>query len=256
MSLRWIVLVLITAILAVVTAQRSAAQPPPLPQPQLVIDKPTAGMLPHGSYMLRGQAGAESSFLLSATVGFKEFVQFGLSFGAQNVFEYGSPVVNDFPGIHARVRLAGESEQMPALALGFNSQGIGVYHKQLERYDRKSVGFYGVASKNFALILGELSLHGGINWSTEKKDDSDPTVFGALDWTFFQRLSFLLTVDGALNDNEDLSFGKGGVYIDVGIGWTFGEFVNMTLAFRDLTDNFRPTPGTSREFQLTWINSF
>lgn len=240
-------------LVALVAAQPAAAQ---LPQPQQVIDMPTAGMLPDRSYMVRGQAGAESSFLISGMVGLKEVVQIGVSYGAQNVFEYGNPAINDFPGVQFRVRIVGEAERMPAIALGFDSQGLGVYHKDAERYDRKSVGFYGVASKNLALILGELSLHGGLSWSTERMDDSDPTLFGAADWTLFQRLAFLVTIDGAFNDNGATSFGNGGVYVDAAVGWYFGESVNATLAFRDLTENFGPAPGVSRELQITWIHSF
>jgi hypothetical protein len=227
-----------------------------LAQPLYVIDKPTAGMLPSGSYLLRGRAGAESSFLVSAYVGFREIVQIGASFGAQNMFEHGNPVVNDYPGFHARIRFMQEGERVPALALGFDSQGYGVYHEGLERYDRKSPGFYGVLSKNWVPLLGQLSLHGGVSWSTENKDDNDPNLFGAMDWTFFEHLAFLLDVDAGLNDNEDTSFGSGGVYVDAGIGWYFSQGLFVSLAFRDLTDNFAPTPGVSRELDISWRKSF
>jgi len=239
--------------LSVVLPQSANGQ---LPQPQFVIDKPTAGMLPDQSYMLNGRAGAESSFLFGMSIGFKELIQFGLSYGAQNVFDNGNPAINDYPGFQARIRIVGESEKVPALAIGFNSQGQGVYHRSLERYDRKSVGFYAVASKNYALMLGEISVHGGLSLSTERKDDNDPTIFGSSEWVLFERLSFLLAVDGALNDNENTSFGQGGVYVDAGVGWYFGEFANITLAFRDLTDNFGPMPGVSRELQFTLIKAF
>jgi hypothetical protein len=246
-------LVFVTVAIAFLPAREANGQ---LPQVQYIIDKPTAGMMPDRSYMLRGFAGAESSFLVGASVGFKEVIQFGASYGAQNVFDHGNPAINDYPGFQVRVRLLGEAVRMPAIALGFDSQGRGVYHASLERYDRKSTGFYAVASKNFALILGELSLHGGVNWSTEKKDDKDPTVFLATEWVLFQHLSFLLGVDPAFNDNGETSFGKGGFYVDAGVGWYFAEFANVTLAFRDLVDNFAPMPGVSRELQLNLIRSF
>jgi hypothetical protein len=227
-----------------------------LTQPLYVIDKPTAGILPSGSYLLRGRAGPESSFLVGVSVGFREVVQIGASFGVQNVFEHGNPVVNDYPGFQARLRLIEESERVPALALGFDSQGFGIYHEKLERYDRKSLGFYGVASKNYALLFGELSVHGGMSWSIENKDDDDPNVFAAVDWTWFEHLSFLLDVDAALNDNEATSFGKGGVYVDAGVRWLFGQSVAVTVAFRDLTKNFGPMPGVSREIEIAWLKSF
>jgi len=226
------------------------------PQVQYIVDKPTAGMLPDRSYMLRGFAGAESSFLVGAAVGFKEVIQLGMSYGAQNVFDHGNPSANDYPGFQIRVRLIGEALRTPAIALGFDSQGRGVYHASLERYDRKSTGFYAVASKNFALILGEVSLHGGVSWSTEQKDDRDPTLFAATEWLLFQRLSFLLAVDPAFNDNGSTSLGKGGFYIDAGVGWYFAEYANVTLTFRDLTENFGPVPDVSRELQVNLIKSF
>ena len=250
-SALWVIVLWVT--MSVWLPQAAYAQ---LPQLQFVIDKPTAGMLPDQSYMINGRSGAESSFLFGVSVGFKEIVQFGLSYGAQKVFDHGNPVINDYPGFQARIRLVGEGEKVPALAIGFNSQGQGIYHKSLERYDRKSVGFYAVASKNYALMLGEISVHGGLSLSTERKDDNDPTVFGSTEWILFERLSFLLTVDGAFNDNEDVSFGTGGVYLDAGVGWYFAEYANVTVAFRDLTDNFGPRPGVNREIQFTWINSF
>jgi hypothetical protein len=246
-------LVFVAVAIAFLLPRQASGQ---LPQVQYIIDKPTAGMLPDRSYMLGGFAGAQSSFLVGASVGFKEVIQFGASYGAQNVFDHGNPAVNDYPGFQARVRLIGEAIRMPAVAVGFNSQGYGVYHESLERYDRKSTGLYAVASKNFALLLGELSLHGGVSWSTERKDDDDPTLFLATEWVLFKHLSFLLGVDPAFNDNGETSFGRGGVYVDAGVGWYFAEFANVTLAFRDLADNFAPMPGVSRELQLNLIKSF
>ncbi|MDH3215615.1 MAG: hypothetical protein OEN01_04880 [Candidatus Krumholzibacteria bacterium] len=227
-----------------------------LPQPVYVIDKPTAGILPNGSYLLRGRAGPESSFLLGVYVGFREVIQIGASFGMQNVFDHGTPAVNDYPGFTVRARLLQETN-IPALAIGFDSQGWGVYHEDLERYDRKSPGLYAVVSKNYALLLGELSLHGGISWSTERKFDRDPNVFGAGEWTVFERLSVLLGLDTALNDDAQIhSFGQGGVYLDAGVAWHAGETVRVSLVFSDLTGNFGPARGVGREFEFALIQSF
>jgi len=244
------------AVVTLFAGQVAGQESGQMPQVQYIIDKPTAGMLPDRSYMFRGFAGAQSSFLLGASVGFKEVIQLGMSYGAQNVFDHGNPAINDYPGFQVRVRLIGEAVSVPAIALGFNSQGRGVYHASLERYDRKSTGFYGVASKNFTTVVGELSLHGGVSWSTETKDDKDPTLFAATEWILFRRLSFLLAVDPAFNDNGSTSLGKGGFYIDAGVGWYFAEFANVTLAFRDLAKNFGPMPEISRELQLNLIHSF
>ncbi|MEE9269330.1 MAG: hypothetical protein V3V49_03630 [Candidatus Krumholzibacteria bacterium] len=223
-----------------------------------IIDKPTAGILNDGAYLLRARLGPESSFLASIRIGFRERFQIGTSFGMQRIFERGDPEFNNQVGFQVRLRLLDELEA-PALAVGFDSQGLGEYHAadDLERYDRKSPGFYVVLSKNYALVAGELSAHGGVSWSTEREDDGDPNVFAGADWLLFEHLSFLLDVDAALNDDTDNpDFGRGGIYIDAGIRWFYGESLVMTLIFRDLSGNFGRSRSVGREFELALIDFF
>jgi hypothetical protein len=224
-------------------------------EPLYVIDKPTAGILEHGSYLLMGRVGPESSFLADVGIGFRDRFQIGVSYGMQKVFESGSPEFNDRPGFQVRVRIL-EETGAPALAVGFDSQGFGAYHGELERYDRKSVGFYGVVSKNWALALGELSLHGGVSLSLEDKDDNGLNPFAGIDWRLFDRLSFLLDADAALNDNSSESLGKGGVYIDTAVRWFIADSWAMSLIFRDLSGNSGVTNSVGREFELMWIDFF
>jgi hypothetical protein len=96
----------------------------PVAQPLYIVYHPTAGLLDHGSYLIRGIAGGQSSFLGQLSVGFKNVFQVGASFGMQNLLGSASPELNDKIGLQLRVRLIQESDA-PALALGFNSQGQG-----------------------------------------------------------------------------------------------------------------------------------
>ncbi|UCH83133.1 MAG: hypothetical protein JSW50_11785 [Candidatus Latescibacterota bacterium] len=248
------------AILAAAFACGAALSPAlaqePAVQPLYLVYHPTAGLLDHGAYLIRGLAGAESSLLGQLGVGFKNLFQVGASFGMQNVLGYGSLELNDKIGLQARVRLIEESDA-PALAIGFNSQGLGVYHEELERYDRKSVGFYVVVSKNWMFALGDISAHGGVSLSTERTDDDDPNLFVGADWTILKRLAFILDLDAALNDNaRDSEFGQGGIYLDAGIRWFYGESLLMTLIFQDLTGNFGGSNRVGRAFEFAFINSF
>jgi hypothetical protein len=224
-------------------------------QPIYVIDKPTAGILPDRSYNLMGRTGPESSFLVDARLGMWDRVQVGISYGMQQVFSHDHVTFNDLPGLNARVRIVDEMK-WPAIALGFDNQGQGYYHKDLERYDRKSLGFYAVASKNWAFKLGEFSLHGGTNYSLENSDDSSVNVFVGGDWLVFHRLSFLLDADAGLNDNGSESFGEGGAYVDAGLRFFFMESFSASLYFRDLTGNFGPQRNVGREFELAFLNFF
>jgi hypothetical protein len=228
----------------------------PVAQPLYIVYHPTAGLLGHGSYLIRGIAGGESSFQGQLAVGFKDIFQVGASFGMQHLLGTGSPELNDKIGLQVRVRLIEESNA-PALALGFNSQGQRRYHDDFERYDRKSTGFYVVLSKNWVFGLGDISAHGGISLTTEREDDNDPNLFVGADWTILKRLAFILDIDAALNDNvKDSEFGQGGIYLDAGIRWFYGESLLMTLIFQDLAGNFGPTRRVGREFEIAFINSF
>jgi hypothetical protein len=246
----------VVALLAIMTAGVLLQSPARAQAQQAIylIDKPTAGILGHGSYLLRGRMGPESSFLLGARVGVRDILQGGFSVGMQSVFERGDIDVNEHIGLKARVRLIQEGA-LPALAVGIDTQGIGKYHKDLKRYDRKSPGFYGVVSRNYALSAGDLALHGGANWSLETEDQSAINIFGGIELTFGQQLSFILDADAALNDNEENGmFGQGGYYLDGAVRLYAGESIILTLVFRDLAANLYSRVG--REFEVTLIEFF
>jgi hypothetical protein len=228
-----------------------------LDEPIYVIDSPTAGLLANGEYLAQGRIGPESSIQLGMRIGFFDVLQLGTSFGMQRVFERDDVSVNDQVGFYARVRIL-EELSSPALAFGFDSQGVGRYDEDLDRYERKSPGFYGVLSKNWLAVVGDISLHGGINYSLEDGDDDGGiNLFAASDWMLVRGFSLLLDGNAALNDNKkDGRYGGGGVYLDGAVRLSYGENLSMMLIFRDLTGNFEPDKHVAREFELALVNSF
>jgi hypothetical protein len=225
-------------------------------QPLYAVDSPTAGLLADGEYHVRGRVGPQSSILTSARIGFFNVVQLGVSFGMQRVFERGDITVNDQVGFAARIRVLQEYAT-PALAIGFDSQGVGIYNESLDRYERKSPGFYGVLSKNWSFPVGQVSLHGGLNYSLESTDEDGFDMFGAWEWLMFRGLSVILDGDAAINDNrKDGLYGGGGIYLDGAVRLNYGESVSMMLIFRDLTGNYEPHRQVAREFELALVNSF
>ena len=248
-----IIAVVITCVAMVMVGEVEAG----LQEPIYLVDSPTAGLLGHGEYYIQGRIGPESSILLGLRVGIRNRVHLGVSFGMQEVFSYESIKVNDQVGFQFRLRLI-EEENHPALALGFNSQGTGPYHEDDERYERKSKGFYAVLSRNWKIPVGQLSVHGGLNYTLETPDDDKgPNVFAAIDWNLIPGLELILDFDGALDDNTDTdSFGGGGIYLDGAIRVTYGENLAMMLIFRDLTRNFRPQRRVGREFEIAFVDFF
>lgn len=149
-------------------------------QPTMLIDTPTAGTLDRGSYDVGLRLYANGGVLGDISVGLSSRLMFGISFGGENIIGEGDIHWNPNPGIHLRYRMIDETIALPAFTVGFNSQGYGAYLKSAKRYTVKSRGFFLVASKNYA-FLGDLSFHGGVNYSLEKGDgDTDLNFFTGL----------------------------------------------------------------------------
>jgi hypothetical protein len=225
-------------------------------EPIYMIESPTAGLLGHGEYHVQGRLAPESAILLGFRLGIRNRVHLGVSFGMQEVFSYEKISVNDQVGFQIRLRLI-EEQQRPALAIGFNSQGTGPYNEEAERYERKSKGFYAVVSRNWRTPVGQLSLHGGVNYSLENGDQDSADLFGAVDLEVIPGLEFIMDLDTALNDNkDDTQYGGGGIYLDGAIRVSYGESLAMMLIFRDLTKNFRPERNIGREFEVAFVDMF
>jgi len=218
---------------------------------------PTAGLLEHREYRFQARLAPESSLLLGARMGLKDFVQTGVFYGAQHLVDRDDVLTNPHAGFEVRVRILAESSR-PAVVLGFASQGWGEYDGGLERYQRKSPGFFAVASKNWRSFLGDLSLHAGVNYSLETGDgDETPDAFASVDWTIAGHVSLLCDVDAAWNDDRhDDRYGEGGAYVDAGLRAALGHRLSLMLVFSDLTGNLAPGNASGREFQVVFLDRF
>ena len=220
---------LITLLIAsIVTAQGSAGTNAKYEYRSL-IDMQTAGILekgfagigidimPNGVLIAQIESGAFNNFC------------FGISYGGSNIVGTGNPEGYKWPGIFAKFRFIDETHVMPAIAVGFDSQGKGLYDEELNRYQIKSPGFFAAASKNFEL-LGYLSIHGMINYTLEREDnDKDLNLAFGIEKTIGGPLSLYVEYDFALNDNNPLALGAGKGYLNTGIRWSLAQ--GLTLGF-------------------------
>ncbi len=218
---------------------------------------PTAGIVPHREYRLQARLTPESSLMLGTRLGFKDRIHVGVFYGAQRLVETGDPIFNDHVGFEVRARVV-EEGRWPAVAVGFNSQGWYEWHGGDKRYDRKSPGFYAVASRNWHSFAGDLSLHLGANYSLETADGDDaPTMFAAADWTIANAVSLLADVGMAWNDDsDDGRYGMGGIYVDAGVRVALGDHLQLMLVFSDLTKNLAPGEEIGRELEGVYLNRF
>lgn len=226
-----------------------------------LIDNPTASVLERGSYAFNTLVYPEGGTLFGVTIGLLDRASVGFSYGGLGVIGSGTPDWNPRVEFRARLILVEESFVLPAIALGFDSQGFGYYEDATERYQVKSKGFYAIASKHYA-FLGTLGLHGGTNYSLEDGDGEDSmNFFFGVEKSLSPELSVLAEYDLAVNDNEDNDlFGEGVGYLNVGLSWIFAERLRIQFDLRNLLENsegeLKEIGQWSRGIQIDYLEYF
>jgi hypothetical protein len=244
------------------------------PYPPLnLVSIPTAGTLPRGSFTFESLIITNGGIVPKLSVGFTDNFSFGVSYGIQNLIGDTKPSINKTsPEVQLKYRVFDESEKLPALVYGLDTQGRGTFHGidsiilindstiTLNRYDQKAWGMYLVFSKNWNL-LGNLGIHGGISKSLSENDDGDkdPNVFFGFDKELNRSFSFLVEYDAALNDNDhtlnDITFGRGKGYLNAGIRWAMSQNLMLEINFNDINQNTN-SEYTNREIKVMYSESF
>ena len=222
-------------------------------EPRFIVDMPTAGILAKGSLAVDADFYADGGMLLGSSIGVFDRLSLGISFGGTGLIGSDPVVMNQVPGFSIRVRPLEESLALPALLVGFDSQGKGFYDKVRSRYQTKSPGFFAVLSKNF-LLLGYLSLHGGTNYSLENADGNGGMnfYFGA-EKTLGPFLSVIGEYNAGLNDSNINASGKGRGFLNVALNISLGGGLTIGFNFKDLLENERNTSGVSRTVHLEYV---
>jgi hypothetical protein len=222
--------------------------------PRQIIDKPTAGLLSRAGVDLTLRFFAESGVMMGLNVGVSERFMFGASYGGSRVLGDDSVRWNPGAGVLVRYQLIAESFALPALTLGFESQGYGAFVDSTDRYTFKSPGFYVVGSKSYAL-LERLDLHSGINYSLEDGDrDRDINLFMGATLAVNRDFELLAEYDFAINDNKDpVSLGSGTGFLNAGLRLNIKNIVYLELFVKDIFLNKRNTKYVDREFKITYF---
>jgi hypothetical protein len=160
-----------------------------------------------------------------------------------------------------KLQVITETYSLPAITVGFNSQGYGSWVDSLDRYEIKSRGFYAVASKGYVGTGGGFytGIHGGINYSLENDVDGDENVnfFFGFDAKFPNDFGLLAEYDMALDDDRDmLALGKGWGYLNIGARWLFMERLKIEVDLKNLLNNRRGVNSFGRELRILYLEYF
>ena len=227
-------------------------------EPTMIIDKPTAGMLHRGSYYVNANFFEQGGVLVGVSVGLIDRFNFGISYGGTDILGMKKPEMNPYPGVNVKLRILEESQAAPAVTVGFDWQGRGSYLDSLKRYVIKSPGFYAVASQNYA-IAGNLSVHGGLNLSTERGDgDKDLNAFVGAEKSLGKDISLLGEYDFGMNDNSAnaLGRGRGRGYLNLGFRWSWGKGLVLGLDIKDVLKNQGDITVGNRTIQIEYVGNF
>jgi hypothetical protein len=202
-----------------------------------LIDMPTAGVLEKGYVGVSLELMPFGVLISKIEVGVFENLCIGISYGGSNIIGSGKISGFKLPGVNIRGRIFNETEVLPALTLGFDSQGKGEYNRSFNRYQIKSPGLFFAASKNFD-FYGYFSVHGIINYSLESEDnDKDFNLAVGFEKTLGAKISIVGEYDFAINDNSGNAFGDGTGFLNLALRWSFGDGLTLGVNLRDLLDN-------------------
>ena len=233
------------------------------PPPTTLVTVPSAGTLVRGSYAMQMRVQKGGGLTSSLSVGITDRFQFGLSFGSANLIGDDSLVWYPRPEANIKYRIIDETESMPGISFGLDTQGQGQYNDadSLMRYDVKAMGLYAAASKNWVTPLGNLGIHMGTNYNFAEVNDGDKDVnyFFGFDIEFNPELSVIMEYNAALNENDmtakTMSISRGG-YLNAAIRWTFVEHLHIEMDFNNLLFDEEKVDYFQRELKITYIEYF
>jgi len=223
-----------------------------------LIDSPTANMLPRGSFDFDLRVYPQGGLFGAVDIGLANRFMLGVSYGASNLFGEGGVNWNKRVEFMAKYKVLKESYGLPAISIGFDTQGAGAFDDSLRRYTIKSKGFYAVLSKGYLSGTTPLDFHIGANYSLENKDgDKSPSFFAGIELRFRHDLAWVLEYDVGLNDNKSSSpYGKGRGYLNTGFRWIFSDMLNLEIDLKNLLVNRKNAQSFSRELRIIYLEYF
>ncbi len=225
-------------------------------EPRFLIDTPTAGLLKRGAFSLESNFFQDGGLTFGLYAGALDRLTFGISYGGVGIIGKGNTTMQKLPGVMVKYRLFDESESMPAVAFGFDSQGKETYLDSLERFTIKSRGIFIAASKNYS-FLGYLSFHGGVNWSMEKSDgDKDMNVYWGVEKSLGQEISLMAEYDFAFNDSHGRALGQGKGYLNTGIRWSLANGLTLGFDLKNMAKNQQNVTFANRTLKVEYVRTF
>lgn len=206
------------------------------------IANPTAGVLARGEARITQRMFKNNGIVLGADVGLFQNFMIGVSYGSEHIIGDQKPIWYNKPDVKVKYRLIDETFEMPAFAIGIDTQGQGSWHNQHSRYDIKSKGAYLVASKNYE-FWGLIGFDGGINYTFERANNKKRhlDIFAGMYKTIGKDVTFFVDYSAGLNDtarnlnNTFVQRGRG--YMNTAFQINMSDNISAKVIFYDIFQN-------------------
>ncbi len=103
-------------------------------QPRSLIDAPTAWTLPRGCFDISLRVFPNGGIIGGTSIGLSGRFMLGISYGADAIIANTGANWNPNIEFNVKLRLIDEAYYLPAIAVGFVSQGYGSYNDEQKRY--------------------------------------------------------------------------------------------------------------------------
>lgn len=220
-----------------------------------IVDMPTAGMLGNNSYSITSAVYPQGGLMMGFDAGFLKHFNAGIRVSGNNIVGDGEITWQWIPGISVKSRLFDERKATPALAIGFESQGGSNYVGD-HRFKTHSPGFYLALSKNYLWDLGNLAIHGGINYSLEPKPEyASPNIYAGLEQSIGNYMALNFEYNFQLDEQENVLYSKRGL-MNASLRGSVASGITAEIRFRDLFNHARYSNGHERIVAIEIIKFF
>ena len=280
-------ILVLTVLLSFLFSQSEQPYPP-----VNLVSIPTAGTMPKGYFSFENVFMNEGSIVPKFMIGITDNFMLGMSFGISHFIGSGDiEKFRSYPEVQIKYRLFDETEKIPAIVLGIDTQGRGEFITEslepdgwigdglcdngddqvaceelvLNRYDQKSYGFYIAMSRNFS-ALGNLGFHFGLNKNLSENNDGDDDINIFLGFDKEINRSFSLygeynfaRDDDAYTGNEsidDILDRKGRGYFNAGLRWSASNNLMIEMNINDISKNNLVSDSINRELKIIYFESF
>jgi hypothetical protein len=219
---------------------------------QFIVNKPTASLIPYKTEIFGLNFSDNTNFLLSVEYSPINNFSAGLAFGGNNFFGKNQIKFQAYPGIILKYRFVNENKYIPAIAVGFNSQGNGNYLEKLKEFEINSPGFFIAISKSFKWKYGYLAWHLGTNYSLEPASNLrkiNPYI--GFEHTLGKKSSLNFELDFQSPYNPNLNVNK----CLSNLSLRYSIDINTTLEFK-LVDLFHSNSDLYRLLKIEFTGSF